>query len=196
MRTSLDYELTYLEAGTEELKNYLLSKELFWPTSLKVVRNMPPYPELTLGNLLLSQTLACTLMTNTTTTSEQTIRQQKYDAHIDETRNRWRVAWENKANREYISRLRQWSETLKEFRDDYKKNAMYYPAQVRLRVLLELLRCELNTSQFQDSGLEGLDNLLRRLFKDGDFVWQGDVASGFPKDVYWYLWGSLKVIVG
>jgi len=40
--------------------------------------------------------------------------------------------------------------------------------------------------------LDGLDKLLRSAFKPGNFIWEADLASGFPPQVYWYLYGEVN----
>ena len=40
--------------------------------------------------------------------------------------------------------------------------------------------------------LDGLDKLLKSTFKPGKFIWEADIASGFPPQIYWYLYGEIK----
>jgi len=70
---------------------------------------------------------------------------------------------------------------------------MLYGYEVRLRVLLNLLGAEIKEveSALQEH-LDSLDLLLQALFISGEFIWESELADGFPVDQYWYLWGELK----
>jgi hypothetical protein len=118
---------------------------------------------------------------------------QKIDAEIGFVRSRWQVAWSRKAAWGFRSRLRQWGNVLKEIRMDPEDHLGYYNYEVRTRVYIHLLRLEIAEVESADQEhLDSLDLLLRALFKPGDFIWKRELVGGFPKEVYWYLWGELK----
>ena len=52
---TLEYDLRYLRASVELLKNYLFSKDIYWSIGISAERGAPPYPQLTLGNMLLAR---------------------------------------------------------------------------------------------------------------------------------------------
>jgi hypothetical protein len=108
-------------------------------------------------------------------------------------RSRWQVAWERKASWEIGSRLRQWENVLKEIRLDPEEHLDFYRYEVRWRVLIQLLLSELKELEIaQQEQLNGLDLLLRALFAPGDFIWEPELAPGFPSVSYWFLWGHPK----
>ena len=109
---------------------------------------------------------------------------------FDALKRKWQVAWEEKANREFTSRLRQWSHYLNEFTLNPDAQAPYFRSEVRLRVLLELLKDDLGEVLKED--LSVLDESLRAQFTKGDFIWDEDLADGFPQDQYWFLYGHLS----
>jgi hypothetical protein len=184
-----DYYRKYLEAGHQEAERYLLSNDLFWTLNIAPTFGEPGYPNLTLGTLLLYETYARTLAR----TGSELAALDKIQANIHAVRNRWQVAWERKAAWEFKSRLRKWGDALKEIRIDPEDHIPYYHYDVRLRVLIDLLQDEIRevNPEFQEH-LDSLDLLLRALFSHGDFIWDPDLAEGFPTDKYWYLWGVLK----
>ena len=59
-----------------------------------------------------------------------------------------------------------------------------------MRVLLELLTDEVPTQRAQ---LAGPDAQLKRLVDSGDFIWDQELKSAFPKDKYWFLWAQPMV---
>jgi hypothetical protein len=48
------YSLGLAEAMADELEDYLLSGELFWPLQRRASPGEPPYPQLSLGGLFLT----------------------------------------------------------------------------------------------------------------------------------------------
>jgi hypothetical protein len=186
---SFAWELGYLRAGLGELERYLLSKTLFWPLSAAQLTGDLAYPRLTLGNLLLSLARAKAWGIE----SLEGLDIKRIEDQLYALRTHWRVAWERKAGWEFQSRLRQWGHFLNETRQDIENQAVYYPYEVRLRVILGLIKEDINSI---DSALlntlDGLDLILRELLLPGDFIWEPEIADGFPSQTYWYLWGILN----
>ena len=94
---NLDQDRHFLDAGVQVLSDYLLSQELFYPLGGDL-------PRLTLGNLLLAQ---------------RRLTAAGSDLHKNEIatiREKWQVAWEQKASREVHTRLELWRNFLSEYR--------------------------------------------------------------------------------
>lgn len=183
------FDLEYAAAGLAALKDYLLTKELFWPISLSDAGQGSIYPKLTAGNLLLTFARLLAYGKSRTLNAVQQSEFTRLEREFDALKRKWQVAWEEKASREFTSRLRQWSHYLDEFSLNPDAQAPYYRSEVRLRVLLELLKDALGEVPQED--LTALDESLRAQFTDGDFIWDGDLVDGFPQDKYWYLYGQL-----
>jgi hypothetical protein len=113
-------------------------------------------------------------------------------AQLDAVRSKWRVAWETKAGREVGARLRLWGNYLADYRHNPEWHADAYPHEVRYRVMLQLLSAELPTSSPEGEELSQLDSLLRANLIPGDFIWEADLQPGFPREVYWFLYGKLR----
>jgi hypothetical protein len=58
--------------------------------------------------------------------------------------------------------------------------------------MLHLLLDELPASLPEQKELSQLDSLIRVNLISGDFIWEADLQPGFPREVYWYLYGKLK----
>lgn len=189
---STEYDLRYFEAGTDELKSYLLSKELFWPLGLPSPTGEEPYPRLTLGNLMLSQTRLLARKDAGALNVAQESERTRLENEIESLHKEWRTAWEKKAGSEFSSRLRQWKDYLAEIVDAPSSHSGYYSSQVRLRVILEILKDHLGAELPAElSLLPKLDTRLRAVFKPGSFLWDEEIISGFPEAEYWFLYGGL-----
>jgi hypothetical protein len=168
------------------LKDYLLSKELFWQMRLNPAPGERAYPKLTVGNLLFFLQSAKAYAKDISQESEIARLETELGAII----HHWQTAWGEKASHEFTSRLRQWSHYLGEVRGI---GGAYYANEVRLRVLLELL-----LEAMEEAGADGreqlavLDGQLKGKFVPGDFIWEEDLSRAFPQETFWYLYGGLK----
>jgi hypothetical protein len=185
---SFEYDLNYLQAGEEVFEEYLLSSDLYWPVGIKAHSGSPPYPRLTLGGMLLAQVRAHALAH----TSEEQAELVKIDERLDALRDKWRVAWEKKATHEIRARLKLWSDFLSEYREHPDNNVDRYGYEVNRRVLLHLLKPDARISEVERDLIDTLDDFLKAALVPGDFVWDDDLAVGFPPDPYWYLYSQLR----
>ncbi len=182
-------DLEYIEAALQELKSYLHSDSLFG--SLRGYRSSTAttFPYLTLGGLLLALKRS---RSRTLSTKDKT-RFEHLDSQTETLKSKWRVAWEDKAAREYHSRLRQWGNYLNDLRQDADEFTAYYQSEVRLRAMIELLGDQVREVSDEDADyLKSLDNHLARRFFLGQFIWDEELVEEFPKGTYWYLWGNVE----
>jgi hypothetical protein len=186
---SAQFDLKYLETAADLLEDYLLSKKLFWQLGADPPPGEPSFPSLTLAGVLLAQ--ARTNARNLP--SDLKTRLYKINLQIDTIRSKWRTAWENKAKQEFSARLKLWRNFLEDYRQDPDANADRYAYEVSRRVALDLLNKEIGELQRVDREMvSGLDQLLNAVLLPGDFVWEEEIAAGFPKSEYPYLYGILK----
>lgn len=184
---SFEYDFGYTQAALVEMESYLLSDEVFWPITGSPPEGSPDYPRLTLGSLLLSQTR---LMAYSLTPTQAALR-ERVIAEIERIRSKWRVRWEKKAGRSFSVRLRMWRDYLEEYTASPQDNGNRYAYEVRLRVMLELLRLEGGGQAEKIKMLSGLDKSLKSMLEMNGFIWECEVQSGFNREVYWYLYGKL-----
>jgi hypothetical protein len=176
--TSAEKDIAYLEAGIPELEDYLLSDELFWPITARGY----DLPRLTIGGVLLAMARL----------EARGVGIDSLVMQLDVVRSKWRVAWETKAGRGMQGRMRLWGNYLADYRQNPEGYADAYPHEVRYRVMLHLLLDELPASLPEQKELSQLDSLIRVNLISGDFIWEADLQPGFPREVYWYLYGKLK----
>lgn len=185
-----EYDLAYLSNGLDELESYLLSDDLFWPVTGRPPGKSTSFFKLTPGNLLLSaQRLAAYDLSRSFTAAENAEYTQ-LRTRLDAMLQKWQSAWQRKADLEYPSRFNQWMHTLQELKKEPERNAPYYPNDVRIRALLELLAPF--TQKRQSYDLTVLDAALRKMLRPAPFIWNADLAPGFPEETFWYLYGEIK----
>jgi hypothetical protein len=188
---SLKYDLAYLRVGITQLEKYLQSKELYYPIGEKPPPGEPPFPRLTPGGLLLTQTrlnareLEDAFIDNYSTLEEQ----------MNVVKKEWRVAWEKKVIRDFNARINLWRNFLEDHRKNPPGHYDRYAYEVRSRVVMNLLSNEgANISSEKLDMLFGLDRFLRAVFIPGDFIWEQELSQGFPAQPYWYLYGSISKV--
>lgn len=186
--TSPRYDLLYLEGGIDQLKDFLLVDELFWPIGVNPPAGESNFPQLTVGGLLLSRER---LKARRLPLDQEAKFTNLYSV-MQRITTEWQIAWMNKAAREFQMRLNMWRDFIEEYRRDTESNANRYKYEVRLRVMLHLLTHESrDTSPASLDLLVSLDKFLKAVLIHGDFLWENDLMHGFSQDEYWYLYGKL-----
>jgi hypothetical protein len=176
-----DQDFAYFQAGAAELKDYLLSDELYWQLSVRDVS----IPRLSLGLLLLARKRL-----------EAQARSfpglESLDTQVEAVRTKWRSVWERKATREIYNRINLWRNYLADCRDGSSANVEAYSHEVRMRIILELLLAEIPDLSVPES-LIMLDDTLRKCWLPGEFLWEREIAFSFPEKQYWFLYGRLNL---
>lgn len=184
--TDLEYDFRYLEAGLANLDEYLYSDEVYWPLQAAPLPGQPAFPQLTLDGLLLS---VARLKAQSLSLQQET-RLQRLVAELEALRARRRVAWEQKATRNFTARLTLWRNFLEELREDPDAHADRYAYEVTRRVQLALLAEDARgRSQAEDDLLGLLDAVLQTLLVPGEFIWDAELEQGFQKSSFWFLYG-------
>ena len=187
---SATYELNYLRAGVELLEPYLMSKDIYRPMRVTPKTGEPPYPSLTLGGLLLTKAKLSSAMFPADLQAER----DRILIELDALQTHWQVAWERKAEREFYARLKQWADYLDESRTDPENNADRYAYEVGRRVMLHLLDPYTRKAPRAEKDLvHHLDTLLHAVFLPGEFIWDDWQKPTFSPQIYWYLYGKIRV---
>lgn len=189
---SIEYDLRYLQAALELMERYLLSDDILWPLGATPPEGEPDYPQMTLDGVLLAR---ARLLARPKTPMQQD-QVGKVISDLDYQRSRHRVAWEKKAQECQRVRLRMWGDFLQEYRDNPGDHADRYAYEVRLRVMLNLLQPEIGLQN--DTYVQlliGLDKIVKGVLVEDGFIWDEEIEAGFPREEYWYLYGSLPRMV-
>lgn len=187
--TSANYDLGYLNAAVNLLQEYLLSDEIYWQLNVSSPSGEPAYPSLTLGGLLLAQARTQARQLS----PDQQVQQTQLLQKIDQLKTKWRSAWGKKSKKEFHARLNLWRDFLDDYRRNPYDNVDRYAYEVTRRVMLHLLESEIDEiPQSESILLSGLDGILAGLLTTGEFIWDKELASGFPRGEYPYLYGNLE----
>ena len=183
------HDLRYLTAGSELLEQFLLSKDVYWPIGIKAHAGEAPYPQLSLGSLLLSER-RCTARARTDRERAELAETSEIILHNQHS---WRVAWENKAALEFRARLKQWSLYVDDLRQDPPDNYDRYSYEVFRRVIIELLAVYVRDPSPSDLELQNsLDALVKNLLVNGEFIWEAELEKAFPPSPFWYLYRDIR----
>ncbi len=184
--SSRETDLQFVKAGVEDLPDYLLSKELFWPLSA------PGFgyslPRFTIGGLL----AALRRLGAYADTPAKQAELRDFEQRVDRFRTSRRVAWEAKAAHEFRARFTLWQNYLSDLRHDPGNHADAYAHEVSWRALLELLSAELPVPPPESSALVGLDAALKSRWQPGGFIWEPELKTAFPEAPFWYLYGNVR----
>lgn len=164
-----------LEA-VEEFANYLHSPELQWKVNFSRV--------FTAGRILLAQKRVHFL-------KDELPVNLKLIEKIDLVKLENKAIWQRKIESEIPYRINIWKNLLRDYLDEGIDSS--YSAQVSNRVMLTLL---MNEVDFLHPSIEitlnQLDDKLRTLAGEGDFIWDAVLEPGFLKADFWYLYTKRK----
>jgi len=186
---TLEQDLLYIRSAAGSLEEYLLSNSTYWPLpELAGNRKASAVTRLSLGGLLLALIRASAR----TITPEQRAEFEELAQKIEQVKTRWRSHWVQKAEKEFPQRLTLWQNFLGDLDPKHTNAQNDYRNEVRWRVMLELLRAEVDQlSPDLENRLAALDSRLRALWRPDGFVWEEELAKAFPHDRFWFLHGRL-----
>jgi hypothetical protein len=185
---SFVYDFRYMQAGAEILEDFLLSQDVYWPIGIQAPNGETPYPQLSLGGLVLARTRAQVKAISPT--------EQAQLARVSEAINgahlKWRVAWEKKASSECRGRLTQWRNYIEDYQEKPAADYDRYAYEVTRRVILQILAADAGELTSAERELIFvLDARLKNLIVRGEFIWDVDLQAAFPDDEFWFLYGRL-----
>ena len=168
----------YLGLTAEELKNYILSEQIFWQLS-------PNRERFTIGNLKLAEKKLSASVLN----PADKFKLERQINAFQEIRSDWKVNWNEKAKKEWLTRVNLWQQYFNDLRRNRENNVWNYASEVRNRVILQLLEGEMSEIELaHKSNLNSLDRLLRSISRESDFIWDEMYIEAFPKNEFWYLY--------
>jgi hypothetical protein len=178
-------DLKYLQGALGSLENYLLSSEIYYPLGGAYSRDMVS-SRLSLGALLFTLKRIQAYIVQGSLPAEFT--------RVEEARQHWRVHWEQKAGREFVSRLNLWQNALSDLQSASSQESGVYRVEIRNRVIVELLRQEAGSlPESEITRMNGLDHVLRSRFVPGEFIWEPELEKVFPPGEFWYLYGQVRL---
>ncbi len=186
----LAQDIVALSAMAEQMAEYLDSDILFWPLGHSTL------PMLTLGGYLLREHRLLALPQ--LLTPEQRSQVDAAVFQFNQTLSNRVVRFETKAQHELESRLRQWEESVKEIEHGTLQHSSNYGTIVETRAMIQALLDRLSMPPYQLDDRPGqlvtlLDMRLQNRWQPGEFVWPAEWQPAYPRDDYWWLYGSPRV---
>jgi hypothetical protein len=183
-------DLAFAKVAAEQMDDYLKVETLYYPVGLALGLGAD-LPQLTIGNWLeVGWRLAS--VCKAAPTSEACGALALAQAEIKRVRSLAPDVYETKARREFKSRLDTWGLFVDEVAEKGDVSNAVYAAQVHHRLKLELLQQDVKLPSEMWVRLRGMDAALRRLFKNGLFIWEPELRAAAPRLEYWWLWGGLS----
>lgn len=184
----IPFNLQLMTIMLDEIDEYLLSSESFWP--LGSSKTGEPFPRLSLGQLLLTRDELRVQAEDME--PEQINRYMDLDERWHEIKDERPANLEKKALAEISQRKNLWRAYLQEIRQSGQA-ARSYPTDVRHRVLLARLQAFISDEDELDALREevrAMDNKLRSMFRSGSFVWHPRLIPLYGGQEYWFLYGE------
>jgi len=175
----VDEDRKLVNAAANEFDDFLNSKQLSW-------RLMGSIGNLSIGTLLLSLRRIKVFLNQS-----EDIELERSISEIDQIQSKRLSAWSRKIDLEIPYRLRLWENWLEELLEEGALDPSYR-AQIRERVVLELLMMESRTVKpdyFQR--LQQKDQSLRSICVNGHFIWDSKLMEAFDNQSFWFLYVDL-----
>jgi hypothetical protein len=182
----LERDLRVLAAMAANLTPYLYEDEMYGYLGGDL-------PRLTLGGLLMRLYRLSHLEDSLTAEQRATVADAQTRFEAD--RSKWAVHYETKLVNELRSRAEALLRFLDECNDDLANCAASYPSQAEKRTMIEHLKdaaegLNLLTEDHR-ALLNVVDQKIRRMLRDGNFITDERLKDVYPRDKFWWLYGSV-----
>jgi hypothetical protein len=185
-----EYNLDLLQEVLEDIEPFLLSPELFWPITAKPPKGSPPFPNLSLGGLLLTEDEL--IAQKDRMNPEQAARYSRLRLKRQGVWRKWLSTIQRKAVREMAMRCNLWRSYVVEL-EDQEKVKYDYPQEVRHLVMFERLADTAGKqpeAQELRESIRLLDDRLMGVTQTSEFIWDEQLGAIYPKRSFWFLFRS------
>ncbi len=185
---SVDYNLDLIEAMLDEIEDFLLSADIFWPLAKRSKPDSPPFPRLSTGGLLITQD-EC-LAQEAEMNSNQKVRHAKLQRQWNGVLNKWRSAIGRKSEREMGMRLNLWRAYLSDLEEGGASHFDYH-RETRNRVQFTRLRTLTAGSSKtleMEKTIRSLDARLLNLTIASAFIWDERLRKTYPEGNFGVLY--------
>lgn len=186
----IERDLSQLEEMTERLEEYLLGAALYMPVG--GFFRAAAMPQLTLGALLLRRRRLTELRASLK--REQAARLGLALQLHDQAQADWTRHYEKKLQQEVPSRLQVMRAFFADCRESPRDCAPAYPVEALRRTIVQEVMLAMDEFGYDASELAAplhqTDVALRRLLRAGDFIWSARLETVYPRERFWWLYGS------
>jgi hypothetical protein len=186
-------DFAILQAMIERLDDYLTRERLYWPMAVETPTGTR-WPTMSIGVVLAY--LARLRALADRLTPEQRAFLSHAEAELQRARRWYPEAYHSHVIQELQSLLHSWTWFLNECIEEPEKCRDVYPAEARVRTHLQLLIEHIGEHMVPGEFLQQvylLDQRLRMRLQSSDFIWAPELASAFPRERFWWLYGQLTV---
>ncbi|MEA1976364.1 MAG: hypothetical protein U9N80_00520 [Chloroflexota bacterium] len=185
---SVDYNLDLFEAMLDEIEDFLLSADIFWPLAKRSNHDSPPYPRLSTGALLMTQDESQAQETEMNT--DQKARYAELQRQWKGVLDKWRSALGRKSEREMGMRLNLWRAYLSDL-EEGKASHFDYHRETRNRVQFTRLRtltADSSKTLKMEKTIRSLDARLLNLTIASEFIWDDRLRETYPEGNFGFLY--------
>ncbi len=185
---SIDYNLDLFDAMLDEIEDFILSADIFWPLAKRSKPDSPPYPRLSTGGLLMTQDES--QAQEAEMNSDQKARHAKLQRQWNEILNKWRSALGRKSEREMGMRLNLWRAYLSDLEEGSASNFDYH-REARNRVQFTRLRtlAASNSKTLKmEKTIRSLDARLLNLTIASEFIWDDRLREIYLEGDFGFLY--------
>ena len=181
---SLARDLRELARMSDSLDAYLPGDKLYLPVSAGSM------PQLTLGAFLL-RSRRLKHFRSQMNPAQQAALDQALTRH-DDRRQEWTLHYENKLQRELLSRLRAMHAFFGECAESMRDCAAAYPAEAMRRTLVQEILIAMDDLDYDKGELmpavRQSDRALRRYVRPSAFIWSPKLEAAYRRDLFWWLY--------
>ncbi len=172
----------------DEIEEFLLSADIFWPLAKHAKPDSPPYPRISTGGLLMTQDES--LAQEAEMNPDQKTQHTKLLRRWDTTLNKWRSAIRRKSEREMALRLNLWRAYLSDLEEGSASHFDYH-REVRNRVQftrLSTLALQTSATLKMEKTIRSLDARLLSLTISSEFIWDDRLREIYPVGKFGFLY--------
>ena len=190
-RYSLARDLGELEQMVERLGDYLLGDAMYLPVGGGFFRGSST-PQMTIGALLLRRRRLTHLRAKLKRADGHRL-DAALAQHADLQRE-WTLHYEKKLQREVPMRLKVMAGFFRECSENPRDCGGAYPVEALRRTIVQEILMALDEFGYEKrdaaAAARPADQALRRLFHAGDFIWSPPLEAVYPRENFWWLYGS------
>ena len=190
-RYSLSRDLDELERMVERLVDYLLGDAMYLPVGGGFFRGAST-PQMTLGALLLRRRRLAKLRGKLK--RADSVRLDDALAQHDSLQREWTLHYEQKLQREVPMRLKLMAGFFRECKENPRDCAGAYPIEALRRAIVQEILIAMAEYGFERreaaAAIQHADQMLRKLLQAGDFIWTPMLEPVYPRETFWWLYGS------
>jgi hypothetical protein len=172
----------------DEIEEFLLSVDIFWPLAKRSKPDLPPYPRLSTGGLLMTEDES--RIQEAEMSPDQKARHAKLQRRWDLTLHKWRSALARKSEREMGMRLNLWRAYLSDLEEGSASHFDYY-REVRNRVQftrLQTIATKSSKTLNMVKTIRSLDARLHNLTISSEFIWDDRLREIYPEGNFGFLY--------